>query len=86
MADAALDLLAWPDYREAREAFEAELDTAAAEVEAAHHDFDQARDRYRYAPHGQAKARLHAMRAANTRVLAAELAYERIRRREPLWG
>ena len=85
MADAALDLLAWPDFREAREAFEAELDAAAAEVEAARLNYEEALARYRRAPHGQTNARMCALRTANRRVLAAELVEAQIRSRAPQW-
>ncbi|QQQ19694.1 hypothetical protein JIP62_06295 [Brevundimonas vitis] len=67
----ALDLLTWPEIREAEAAL------ASAHVEQA-----EAQRRYRLSPHGQKSARLIALQAAVQRSLEAELQLARVRRSE----
>jgi hypothetical protein len=62
------DLLSWPMLREHAD--------AVARAEA---DLQEARRRFRFAPHGQVRARAEALQAAATRALEAELAYQRVR-------
>ena len=81
----AIDLLTWPEYQSSRAAYEAELDEVARAVQDAHVAYDQALRRSRCAPHGEAVSRKAELRAANARVLRAELALNDLRRREPRW-
>ena len=82
---AALDLLSWPDFAAEREAFEADMDAAAADVERAHQDYAEALRRSRCAPHGETRCRKAALKEAAGRLLAAEVAMDQVRRREPSW-
>lgn len=67
----ALDLLTWPEIREAEAAL------ASAHVEQA-----EAQRRYRLSPHGQRSARLKALQEAVQRSLEAELLLARVIRAE----
>lgn len=67
----ALDLLTWPEVREA------EADLASAHAEQA-----EARRRYRLSPHGQRQVRLNALQEAVQRSLKAEIAMARLRQAE----
>lgn len=67
----ALDLLTWPEIREAE-----------AALASAHADQDEARRRYRLSPHGQRIERLKALQEAVQRSLTAERDLARIRRAE----
>ena len=67
----ALDLLTWPEIREA------EVALASAHAEQA-----EAKHRYRLSPHGERTARLNALQAAVQRSLEAELLLARIKRAE----
>lgn len=81
----AVDLLTWPEYREERDAFEAELDRAAADIQSANAKYDEALRRFRCAPHGEQRSRQCDLRRANERILAAELKFAEIKRQEPVW-
>jgi hypothetical protein len=67
----ALDLLSWPEVREAQ-----------AALASAHAGRVEALRRYRCAPHGEKIARLSALQEAVQRALKAELDLARIRRAE----
>lgn len=67
----ALDLLTWPEIREAE-----------AALASAHAGLVEARKRYRLSPHGQRTARLIALQEAVQRSLQAELQLARIKRAE----
>lgn len=67
----ALDLLTWPEIREAE-----------AALASAHAEQAEAQRRYRLSPHGQRVARLKALQEAVQRSLEAELLLARIVRAE----
>lgn len=67
----ALDLLTWPEIREAE-----------AALASAHAEQAEAQRRYRLSPHGLRTVRLNALREAVQRSLEAELQLARIKRAE----
>ncbi len=66
-----LDLLTWPEFREAE-----------AALASAHAEQAEAQRRYRLSPHGERTARLSALQEAVQRSLKAELLLARIIRAE----
>lgn len=79
------DLVTWSEFQTERDAFEAELDAAAVDVQTAHHAYDEALRRLRCAPHGTVDRRRGDLRVANARILKAELGYADVKKREPHW-
>lgn len=79
------DLISWSDFQSEREAYEAELDQAAEEIQTANFSYEHALRRLRCAPHGELQNRRRDLRVANARILAAELRYAEAKRREPHW-
>ena len=67
----ALDLLTWPEIRDAE-----------AALASAHAEQAEAQRRYRLSPHGERTARLRALQEAVQRSLEAELLLARIKRAE----
>lgn len=79
------DLVSWAEFKAKSEAFEAELDAAAGQVQDANLRYNEALRRFRCAPHGELQRRRGDLRTANARVLNAELAFAEIQKREPHW-
>lgn len=82
---AALDLLSWPDFHAERQAYEAELDDAAMSVQTALAAYEETLRRNKRPPAGEVRWQREALKRATTRVLAAELHYAELKRREPTW-